>query len=254
MKMRFCLLILLVLGFSTSGISLAASIVFGLPDESGGQIISVEQSDNPNQLSFAVCGDKKVSTEFLKTLDEGRQVFKIKGQPVTKDSSCLLVGADFLSGRKILKVKHTERSYSSDGVINLPSSDSKLIKTASEIKKRPIAHSWRLASLPNGSVDLIEFERRGKNLLASLVLNRDGRLTFDDYPAEDNEFSAWRVDDGGVFSPEGFFVLMAFEKAGQIELGLLWAGTETNNYQLLQESGPNFKEIINNGLYVGGGG
>ena len=87
---------------------------------------------------------------------------------------------------------------------------------------------------PIGLVDgrvhvvLVEFERRGTNALASLVLVDGRRAIFDDYEAEYRGPGSdlWRVDDEGQLSPEGFRLVTALRRGTQWMLAVSWAGTE----------------------------
>jgi hypothetical protein len=89
------------------------------------------------------------------------------------------------------------------------------------------------------------FERRGSDVLAALVLDRGGRLTFQEYPGNTrDESSVWRVDDGGVFDPGVFDILFVIEGPQGVELGVEWVGAEGVNVRLLQADGTKFRERV----------
>ena len=94
---------------------------------------------------------------------------------------------------------------------------------------------------PIGLVDgrvhvvLVEFERRGTNALASLVLVDGRRAIFADYEAEYRGPGSdlWRVDDEGRLSPEGFQLVTALRRGTEWMLAVSWAGTEGVSLSLL---------------------
>lgn len=119
------------------------------------------------------------------------------------------------------------------------------VKTAiAEAKGRAIANIWHAADI-GGQEQLYvaQFERRGSDMLFSIVLKRDGKLVFMDYPAVmRDETSVWRVDDGGEVTPDMFKFLFAANTADGLVIGVEWLGAEGSNAFLLQENGVTFKE------------
>ncbi|MNC03441.1 hypothetical protein D3C75_508480 [compost metagenome] len=90
-------------------------------------------------------------------------------------------------------------------------------------------------------------------MLFSLVLEDKVGLTFMDYPAviQGDEYSVWRVDDGGEVIPEMFSILFAAETAEGSLLGMEWWGAEGVNTFFLKKEGDVFKEMdIQYGRYT----
>ncbi|KUP24587.1 hypothetical protein [Paenibacillus sp. DMB5] len=115
-----------------------------------------------------------------------------------------------------------------------------------EAKQRQIMSAWKLASLPPGrELYLVQFVRQNQDMLFSLVLEEEGKLSFMDYPAEitGNEYSVWRVDDGGEVIPQMFSLLYAARTADGLLLGINWLGAEGINSFFLAQSGESFKEL-----------
>ncbi|WP_410511709.1 hypothetical protein PaeBR_16770 [Paenibacillus sp. BR2-3] len=113
-------------------------------------------------------------------------------------------------------------------------------------KKREIKQIWKLAELSaDRQLYLVQFVRQGKDMLFSLVLKKGNGFTFKDYPAviQDDENSVWRVDDGGVVTPEMFSILFAAETSKGLLLGLNWRGAEGVNTFFLKQEGDSFEEM-----------
>ena len=97
------------------------------------------------------------------------------------------------------------------------------------LRDRPVIHCWPIARMaPEKQVALLEFDRRGKDALASLVFVDGTRTIFADYLAEFRgaRQDLWKVDDGGVLSPEGFKIVCALQRGGWYALGVAWPGGE----------------------------
>lgn len=255
-----------ILIFIGRGTGFAATAVFGFSNEAGDRILTTEEVEEPDTINQVICGDNQpLPVRYLGPQAEGKgysgrdtarefeshpgQVFAVIGSTVSSDAwgaTCLLTSSDFLGQRKVLKVQsvQTDDSY--------PKCDERAAKLIMDMKKRAVKNCWHLASLPGGEISVVEFERIGKNALASLVLEYQGKLIFNDYPAEYNEMSTWRADDGGQFGP-GFYILFAFEHGGNIELGLEWVGLEGSSLSLLQTDGSKFKELIQGYRYTSPG-
>lgn len=134
------------------------------------------------------------------------------------------------------------------------SADDPLRKSISAVKQREIKAAWKLADLPpDRGLYLVQFVRQNKNMLFSLVVEDGGKLKFMDYPAvvQEDEYSVWRVDDGGEVLPEMFSLLFAAETTDGLLLGLNWWGAEGINSFFLSQEGDTFKELdIQYGRYT----
>ena len=114
-------------------------------------------------------------------------------------------------------------------------------------------HCWPIARMaPETQVALLEFDRRGKDALASLVFVDGPRTIVADYPAEFRGAGQdlWRVDDGGLLSPEGFEIVCALQRGGWYALGIAWPGAEGQSLALwISEGSERFAKVINDYWY-----
>lgn len=121
-------------------------------------------------------------------------------------------------------------------------------------KSRDIQYIWQLADLSEDrQLYLVQFTRLDQDMLFSIVLADKDELTFMDYPAviEGDEYSVWRVDDGGEILPEMFSILFAAETINGPLIGLNWWGSEGVNTFFLNKEGDTFKEMdIHYGRYT----
>lgn len=109
-----------------------------------------------------------------------------------------------------------------------------LISRLESSRKRQIQHIWPLEQIDSqGKLYLIQFEPKGQELLASLVLDSKEGLIVQDYPAELEGYSAWRVDDGGKVLPEMFSFLWAVRTPEGFVLGVQWMGAEGESVSFL---------------------
>ncbi|MEK5254072.1 hypothetical protein NST74_11485 [Paenibacillus sp. FSL F4-0125] len=123
-----------------------------------------------------------------------------------------------------------------------------------DTKNREIQNIWQLAELSTDrQLYLVQFVRLDQDMLFSLVWKEKDEFTFMDYPAviQGDEYSVWRVDDGGEVMPEMFSILFAAETLNGPLLGLNWWGSEGVNTFFLKKEGDLFKEMdIQYGRYT----
>ncbi|SFE39756.1 hypothetical protein SAMN04487969_102331 [Paenibacillus algorifonticola] len=120
-------------------------------------------------------------------------------------------------------------------------------------KNRSVEKLWPLEEIGDegNTLYLVQFERQGKDMLASLALQTADGFVFQDYPAQFDESSTWRVDDGGEVMPEMFSFLFAAKTAEGIVLGVKWMGAEGENVSFLSEKDGKFSELdISYGRYM----
>ena len=232
---------------------------FGLQDQSGSRLLLIPNVARPELLKTALCsGGRRVPVQFARrqiagTNTNGRQtstnfdklagsVFTVVGNPVVPDAFCFLASDSLLAGSTILSFTAPD----SPGACRQPDRFAKL-------RDRPVVHCWLIARLSlEREVVLVEFERRGKDALASLVLVDGARVLFADYPAEFRGAGQdlWRVDDGGVLSPSGLRVVCALQRGGVYGLGTAWAGAEGQLLSFWISAGADrFTKVINDYWY-----
>jgi hypothetical protein len=232
---------------------------FGLPDQRGRRLLVVPKLTRPELLHTALCADHRLPVQFERGQHEaaggdGRQtsrsfdtlagsVFTVVGtDAVTPDTPCFLASDAFMAGSIVLRVGATQG----------PESCREAGRFATT-RERRVLHCWPLARLgPDAQVVLLEFERRGTDALASVVLVDGARTIFADIHAEFRKAGEdlWRVDDGGVLSPRGLTIVCALRRGAGYALGTAWAGTEGRSLSLwIAEGGDRFTEVVNDYWY-----
>jgi dienelactone hydrolase len=245
---------------------------FGLPDQRGGRLILVtSESDRdralthdtptlarPELLKTALCsGGRRAAVQFERrqvgSANDGREdgrnfdtlagsVYAVVGNTVDTGEPCFLASEPLLAGSTVLSIAAPEGS----GACVQPG-------RFGTLRDRPVVHCWPLARLgPEAQVALLEFERRGKDALASLVVVDGSRTVFADFPAEFQGAGQdlWRVDDGGVLSPEGIKIVCALQRGSWYALGTAWAGAEGQLLSLwISEGSDRFGKVINDYWY-----
>jgi hypothetical protein len=154
-------------------------------------------------------------------------LFRVTRGTAEPDESCFLASDALLSSATPLTLRPPTPEGGCD-----PESQGQY---AAE-RRRSIVRCWRLAHLPPDShIVLVEFARRGRDALASLVLASPSAAVFADFPAQyrGEGQDLWRVGDGGVLSPRGFDVLVALRQDGSYALAVSWVGTEGASLMLL---------------------
>ena len=232
---------------------------FGLSDQRGTRLLVIPNLARPELLKTALCsGGRRIPVQFNRRQAEapnndGRQtsnnfdrlpgnVFALVGNTAGPDAPCFLATDALLAGSTVLNVTSPE----SPGVCLQPG-------RFATLRDRPVVHCWPLARLtPDTHVVLVEFERRGRDALASLVLVDGSRALFADIraefrgPGED----LWRADDGGVLSPEGMTIVCALQRGSWYALATAWAAAEGRSLSLwIADGGDRFTQAINDYWY-----
>jgi hypothetical protein len=245
---------------------------FALPDQRGSRLLLVtSQVDRdrgltnalpslarPELLKVALCsGGRRVPVQFERRqvggANDGRQsssnfdqlagsVFTVVGNTGDPGVPCFLASEALLAGSTVLSIAAPEGSAAClqrDRFATL--------------RDRPLVHCWPLARLaPDKQVALLEFERRGTDALASLVVVDGSRTLFADFHAEFRGAGEdlWRVDDGGVLSPKGLTIVCALQRGGWYALGTAWAGAEGRLLSLwISEGSDRLTRAINDYWY-----
>lgn len=229
-----------------------AGIEFGFCDTDGKKILLLADTLlSPSQFSKVFSADHKLSDvryiEMKKATEEdnGRQnefnfknckgyLFEVKENAVTSAHTVVCVTAAFISSRKIIPVR-------APVIMELSTANKARIETA---KNRQIREYRCLALLGKDSaIYLFEFDNIGESALATLAYVTPGKIIYQDFPAQYNDMSTWRVDDGGRFGVGYFEVLAIFEKNGKLEIVTDWPGAEGTNTEFLRENGNELKPL-----------
>ena len=230
---------------------------FGLPDQRGSRLLLIPNVARPELLKAALCsGGRRVVVQFerrqVEAANDGRQsprnfdklagnAFTVLRDKVDPDTPCFVATETLLAGSTVLKVA------GSQGTDPCRQRD-----RLAALRSRPAINCWPVARLgPERHVVLLEFERRGKDALASIVLIDGTRTVFADIPSEFKGAGQdlWRVDDGGVLSPDGLKIVCALQRGGSFVLGTAWAGAEGMLLSLWTSDGDRFAKVINDYWY-----
>lgn len=231
---------------------------FGLPDQKGRRLLLVPNLARPELLKTALCGNgRRVTVQFERRQPEGandgRQtwrnfdtvagnVYSVIRDSVDANAPCFLASDALLAGSTVLSIA------APDGSGACPQAG-----RFATLRNRPVVHCWPVARMgPEQQVALLEFERRGKDALASLVFVDSARAIFADIPAEFRGAGEdlWRADDGGVLTPDGFRVVCALQRGGWYALATAWGGAEGQSLSLwIADGGERFTKVLNDYWY-----
>jgi len=200
---------------------------------------------DPRTLTTALCSaNRRVTVSFVtyqsdREGDSGRQVaenfdraqgavYRIVDGKVPPDVTCIVFDASFLSTRRIAGV----------GVAGMAQCDASRVQRIGAERSRPVARCSRLAMLEGADeLLLVEFQPKGSDLLATLVLVTSRGLTFNDFPAKcEAGSSCWREGDGGVINARDFHLVGAFRISTGYEFAIAWDRPEGQS-TILIESG-----------------
>jgi len=235
--------------------------VFGFADAEGRHILVTREDQGEladmEQLDTALGDNGKVlSVQFEKWQDgnagtNGRElannfanlpgyIFKLESGAAAPDETYYLTNQAGFNLKSLVPVElpavTQETSAVEDSVRN----------EITAAQKRDIQQIWMLAELSaDRRLYIVQFVREDKDMLFSIVLKEGSRLAFKDYPAviQNDEYSVWRVDDGGEIVPEMFSVLFAAMTPDGLLLALNWWGAEGVNTFFLNQEGDMFKEL-----------
>ena len=231
---------------------------FGLPDQRGGRLLQMTAQARPELLKTALCGnDRRVAVQFDRRQNEGthdgRQtgrnfdklagsVYTVLGTNVDPAAACFLPSEAMLAGSVILSVAPPD----GPGVCVQR-------ERFATLRDRPVVQCWPLARLtPDKQVALLEFERRGKDALAAIVVVDGSRTMFADVPTEFRGAGEdlWRVDDRGVLTPDGLRIVCALQRGGWLALGTAWQGAEGRLLSLwISQESDRLTKVINDYWY-----
>jgi hypothetical protein len=229
---------------------------FAFPDSSGTRLLTVADPSQPAMLRTALCnGGGRFTVQFERRQAEikghnGRQtpynfdklagdVFAVPQRKIEESASCFLASDGLLSSATVLPAESPAGSSECGPDVRLGLASS---------RSRPVVNCYAIARLPaDRRLLLVEFARRDKDALASLVLVDHDRMIFADYPAvfRGKGEDLWRVDDGGVLSAEGFRVVFLLQRGTFYALGINWLGSEGGSLAVFVSNGDNrFTRVI----------
>jgi len=217
---------------------------FGFSDDKGQRIII--RGDNIEGLDIAIGYGGAIAEINFSGIQEGtgennfrdtEYNFKnLPGYIFSKTKGELKSGQTYFLTNQSLKQSIIPLIPTNISEHKYASVDNATIKTIEKQKNRKIVASQLLAKTAAGAkICLFTFERIGDDMLASLVYVDGNKTIYDDYPAEYNETSVWRVDDNGILG--GFDVLfLANAPSGKgLMLGFTSGGPEGENAYIVME-------------------
>jgi hypothetical protein len=235
---------------------------FAFSNEEGSRLLSTADMARPESLRTALCsGGKRVAVRFERRQVEGNDsigrqnplnfaktagsVFRVEGANVESGTTCFLAAEPLIAGATIIELNSAPENARCSR---------NLYPSFQSAKSRPVVSCWPIAHSASGvQVLLIEFARRLRYALASLVvIDRDTRM-YVDYPAEFSGPGAdlWRVDDGGEIGPEVFKVVSLLKWGSTYVLAVRWDGTEGAALSLWStENDDQFKQLLNDSWYL----
>jgi hypothetical protein len=225
---------------------------FAIPDAAGTRLLLIPDIASPERLRTALCtGGGRVQVRFdrQQVAREGGnrrvtagnfdylagRVFGVIGGSIDAGAACLLASDSLLNGSTILSVGRGDGSACAAR------------DRLSQLRDRPIVRCWPLGrASASAAVVLVEFERRGKDALASVVVVDGNRTVFADYPAEYRgaDQDLWRADDAGELSPQGFEIVCLTRRGDQYALGIAWRGPEGTSLSLWISDGDRFIQAL----------
>ncbi|MFC4302565.1 hypothetical protein [Cohnella boryungensis] len=173
--------------------------------------------------------------------DEGG-LFKLAAGKILHNSSVLLAEKDAFQGHRFLKYQAVKDGKLEDDVI----------AAVEKAKKRKVVKQGLLGSAPSGvRIALVEFERvKGEKPLASLLLKTEQGLLFQDFVGTEDEYSTWRVDDGGEISAQDFRILFVTASDAGYSLAYEWFGAEGSSLEVLQQQKTKFRSVLEGYRYT----
>jgi hypothetical protein len=241
---------------------------FAFANASGTALLSAMIDDGRmvpevNQLDKAVCPNNAVlsiafdSHQPSGPKDNGRDrshnfdqregyKFRVVQGKANEDGSCLITNQSFLLGKQFLSVENEAPPIPCDA------------QTRSQLvgkQKRGLYSCRQIAQLGTAIRLLVaEFDRRGNDLLAAIVVKTVDRLIVYELPAKFDEqnVTGWRVADDGRIENTRFTSLFALqnESTREIELGVQWEAEEGIYLMLLGSSGGRFQEVYKGYRYT----
>lgn len=234
---------------------------FAFPDESGTRLLTTSGLMQPTMLHTALCsGGGRFPVQFESRQAEreghnGREtsynfdnlagaVYKVLKGKLDSGASCFLISDVLLSSAAVLPAQRPEASGQCDTVVR---------RRLASSRSRDLVNCWPIARLPEERlIVLVEFARRDKDALASVVVIDGERMIFADYPRvfRGQGQTLWRVDDEGILRADGFRVVFLVQRGDSYALGVDWLGDEGDSLSVFISDGDRrFIEVVRDYWY-----
>jgi len=225
---------------------------FGFTNATGSEIIALDSVVAPAGIHVALCGDPATyAVAFARhqtappdvyapaiAANFGKQngdVFGVLGARARPDQTCYLTGDSTLVTTRV--------RFDSTAQVDCGTG---LGHRLMAVKQRRLRHCWPMADAAGVRVVAALFVPVDTLVLASIVVATPTQLLFEDFPAAYHGpgTTTWRVDDGGIFSPQPFAILFLSRVNGTYVMGLTWAGAEGEDAFLLAADSANaFRQV-----------
>ncbi|ALG68075.1 hypothetical protein [Beggiatoa leptomitoformis] len=225
---------------------------FAFADTTGSRLLTLDELSAPEKITTALCeGNRLLSVSYVQlqpgnnrnSLRDTAQnfnnqrgdLFLIAEGNTRADTTCLLLtDADKAA-------LGTQQPLMMGVYANC---ERTVTQRLTQQRQRAINQCWHLANVgKNGQIVVAEFQRQNNEMLASIVYISPTELVFQDYLANYNQSSCWRIDDGCKFDPGGFHVYSVFQSPQTLHLILTWDGAEGQNAMLLKAKNSLFESV-----------
>ena len=154
----------------------------------------------------------------------------------------VFMGDDFLENRTVINTKYRTTTILAKTQM----------KTIEQERDWEIDKYEAVRTYENGVCTyFIQFKPKKDSILVALVfITEDNQIYYRDFPANYDEISTWRVDDGGEFYFDSYKVLGLFESAYGLEIITDWGGAEGSSSSYMILEGQYFVEKAGGYLYM----
>ena len=217
---------------------------FAFAGEDGRRLRSTAEIENPEALMTALCqGNRRVSVRFERRQPAGT-FFLVLGATVETGTTCFVASDALLSESTVIALERSPESARCSR---------ELYPQFQAASGRPVVACWPIAESARGTrIVLIEFARRLKDALASLVVIDQSRRVYVNFAAEFTGPGAdlWRVDDGGEIHPQGFEIVFLLRRGNGFLLATSWRGAEGASLSLWSaDDSDEFRSVVTDSWY-----
>jgi hypothetical protein len=215
---------------------------FAYVDSTGTQLLALDSVPSPSTVRGALCfGGVALPVRYdrrqaRQPSDNGRQmaynfanqqgdVFRVLQGRAPPNKTCYLSRDSALLANARPATMHEPSDCSPAQAIRLAAA-----------KARQVIHCWKIGATPtNREVFAVQFATVDSSALAAIIIDGDSALLVKDFPAvyRGPDDSTWRVDDGGVFSPQDLDILFSAPSPSGYVMAIAWAGAEGESSELV---------------------
>lgn len=240
-------------------LSASPEFSFAFTNEPGTEVLALEELETPARFTKVSCDGQVFDLVFVAVQpkgpnDTGRQTaqkfdqvagarFKLAMGKVSDNVMCLIGTEAFFAQRKLLPVTKVE------GEEPCPAEASAAMQ---KLGGRKVRSCFSTASFEGGHLFFANFERKGANALAGVMVQLEGGASaLRAFPTkyEKDSPSCWRADDGCRFGPRDYTASFAMTGPAGVELFALWGGAEGENAELLRVKGTRLTVVSSGSRY-----